>query len=118
MPRYDSNEIGARDDETVMSKVTLTRVEALFYSPLVFFQIPDCEALNRQLLAETDAMRAGPSRATKSNRKAALRHRQPLVSLDGTAAVRVFADLVPPAKRVSTSSQLLGTTAACWRRRA
>jgi uncharacterized protein (TIGR02466 family) len=69
MPRYDSNEIGARDDETVMSKVKLTRVEALFYSPLIFFEIPDCEALNRQLLEETDAMRARSSGVTKSNKK-------------------------------------------------
>jgi hypothetical protein len=76
-----SNEIGARDDETVMSKVTLTRVEALFNSPLVFFQIPDCEALNRQLLAETDAMRARSSGVTKSNRKAALRTPSSAVSV-------------------------------------
>ena len=52
-----------------MSKVTLTRVEALFYSPLIFFQISDCEALNRQLLEETDAMRARSLGATKSNKK-------------------------------------------------
>jgi uncharacterized protein (TIGR02466 family) len=52
-----------------MSKVTLTRVEALFYSPLIVFQISDCEALNRQLLEETDAMRARSSGVTKSNRK-------------------------------------------------
>jgi uncharacterized protein (TIGR02466 family) len=52
-----------------MSKVTLTRVEALFYSPLIFFQISDCEALNRQLLEETDAMRSGSSGVTKSNKK-------------------------------------------------
>ena len=52
-----------------MSKVTLTRVEALFYSPLIFFQISDCEALNRQLLEETDAMRTRSSGVTKSNKK-------------------------------------------------
>lgn len=52
-----------------MSKVKLTRVEALFYSPLIFFQIPDCEALNRQLLEETDAMRARSPGVTKSNRR-------------------------------------------------
>ena len=52
-----------------MSKVTLTRVEALFYSPLLQFQISDCEALNRQLLAETDAMRARSPGVTKSNKK-------------------------------------------------
>ena len=52
-----------------MSKVKLTRVEALFYSPLMFFQISDCEALNRQLLAETDAMRSGSSGVKKSNEK-------------------------------------------------
>jgi uncharacterized protein (TIGR02466 family) len=51
-----------------MSKVTLTRVEALFYSPLIIFQIADCEALNRQLLNETQAMRARSSGVTKSNR--------------------------------------------------
>jgi uncharacterized protein (TIGR02466 family) len=52
-----------------MSKVSLTRVEALFYSPLMLFQISDCEALNRQLLEETDAMRARSSGVTKSNQK-------------------------------------------------
>jgi uncharacterized protein (TIGR02466 family) len=52
-----------------MSKVTLTRVEALFYSPLLVFQISDCEALNRQLLEEADAMRGGSSGVHKSNRK-------------------------------------------------
>jgi uncharacterized protein (TIGR02466 family) len=52
-----------------MSNVKLTRVDALFYSPLLMFQISDCEALNRQLLAETDAMRAGSPGVTKSNRK-------------------------------------------------
>jgi uncharacterized protein (TIGR02466 family) len=57
------------DDETVISKVKLTRVEALFYSPLIFFQISDCEALNRQLLEETDAMRARSPGVTKSNRR-------------------------------------------------
>jgi uncharacterized protein (TIGR02466 family) len=52
-----------------MSKVTLTRVEALFYSPLILFQISDCEALNRQLLEEADAMRARSSGQKKSNKK-------------------------------------------------
>ena len=53
-----------------MSKVKLTRVEALFYSPLLQFQISDCEALNRQLLEETDAMRARSSGVTRAIRKA------------------------------------------------
>jgi uncharacterized protein (TIGR02466 family) len=57
------------DDETVMSKVKLARLDALFYSPMLTFQISDCEALNRQLLAETDAMRAGSPGVAKSNRK-------------------------------------------------
>src|ERR1700693_4856572 len=52
-----------------MSKITLTRVEALFYSPLMVFQISDCEPLNRQLLEETDAMRARSSGVHKSNKK-------------------------------------------------
>jgi uncharacterized protein (TIGR02466 family) len=52
-----------------MSKVKLTSVEALFYSPLLQFQISDCEALNRQLLEETDAIRARSSGVTKSNKK-------------------------------------------------
>jgi uncharacterized protein (TIGR02466 family) len=52
-----------------MSKVTLTRIEALFYSPLILFQISDCEALNRQLLEEANAMRARSSGQKKSNKK-------------------------------------------------
>jgi uncharacterized protein (TIGR02466 family) len=52
-----------------MSQVSLTRVEALFYSPLILFQISDCEALNRQLLEETNAMRARSPGQKKSNKK-------------------------------------------------
>ena len=52
-----------------MSKVTLARLEALFYSPVLVFQISECEALNRQLLAETAAMRAQSPGVTKSNHK-------------------------------------------------
>ena len=52
-----------------MSKFNFAQLHALFYSPVLTFQLSDCEALNRQLLSETDAMRAGSRGVMKSNRK-------------------------------------------------
>ena len=47
-----------------MSKVAFSRMDAIFYSPILFFEIADCEALNRQILEETAAMRAAMGQAT------------------------------------------------------
>jgi uncharacterized protein (TIGR02466 family) len=51
-----------------MSKVAFSRMDAIFYSPILFFEIADCEALNRQILAETAAMRAESPGVSASNR--------------------------------------------------
>ena len=51
-----------------MSKIAFSRTDAIFYSPVVFFEIADCEALNRQLLEETAAMRAQSPGVVASNR--------------------------------------------------
>ena len=41
-----------------MSTITLTQVEPAFASPMMLFQVQDCEVLNRQLVEEGQAMRA------------------------------------------------------------
>ena len=51
-----------------MSKIKLTQVEPAFASPMMMFQVLDCEALNRQLVEEAQAMRARSPGVTRSNR--------------------------------------------------
>ena len=51
-----------------MSKVVFSRMDAIFYSPILSFEIADCEALNRQILEETAAMRAQAPGVSASNR--------------------------------------------------
>src|SRR5580692_9558883 len=51
----------------VMSKLTFSRIEALFYSPLAVFEVSDFELLNRQLIAEAAAIRAQSQGITRSN---------------------------------------------------
>ncbi len=54
--------------QTFMSKIKLTQVEPAFASPMMLFQIPDCEVLNQQLVEEAQAMRARLPGLTRSNR--------------------------------------------------
>ena len=42
-----------------MSTITLTQVEPAFASPMMLFQVQDCDVLNRQLVEEA----AGDARA-------------------------------------------------------
>src|SRR6476646_11786553 len=51
-----------------MSKISLTQVEPAFASPMMLFQVLDCEVLNRQLVEEAQAMRARSPGLTRSNR--------------------------------------------------
>lgn len=51
-----------------MSILSLTRIEAMFISPLAVFEISDCDALNRQLLDETAALRGQARGIERSNR--------------------------------------------------
>jgi len=52
-----------------MSPITLTHVEPAFASPMMLFQVQDCEVLNRQLVEEGQAMRARSPGVTRSNRE-------------------------------------------------
>jgi uncharacterized protein (TIGR02466 family) len=52
-----------------MSTIKLAHVEPAFASPMMLFQVMDCEALNRQLAEEAQAMRAGSSGLARSNRE-------------------------------------------------
>ena len=52
-----------------MSTITLTQVEPAFASPMMLFQVQDCEVLNRQLVEEGQAMRARSPGVTRSNRE-------------------------------------------------
>ena len=51
-----------------MSKIKLTQIEPAFASPMMLFQVLDCEVLNRQLVEEAQAMRARSPGVTRSNR--------------------------------------------------
>jgi uncharacterized protein (TIGR02466 family) len=51
-----------------MSKIELTQVEPAFASPMMLFQVLDCEVLNRQLVEEAQAIRACSPGAIRSNR--------------------------------------------------
>ena len=52
-----------------MSKIKLTQIEPAFASPMMLFQVLDCEVLNRQLVEEAQAMRARSPGVTRSNRE-------------------------------------------------
>src|SRR6476660_162848 len=52
-----------------MSTITLTHVEPAFASPMMLFQVQDCEVLNRQLVEEGQAIRARSPGVTRSNRE-------------------------------------------------
>src|SRR5688572_105048 len=52
-----------------MSKIKWTAVEPAFASPMMRFQVPDCEFLNEQLVDEAQAMRARTPGLTRSNRE-------------------------------------------------
>ena len=51
-----------------MSKIKLTQIEPAFASPMMLFQVLDCEVLNRQLVEEAQAMRGRSPGVTRSNR--------------------------------------------------
>jgi hypothetical protein len=51
-----------------MSEIKLTQVEPAFASPMMLFQVLDCEVLNRQLVEEGQAMRAHSPEVSRSNR--------------------------------------------------
>jgi len=51
-----------------MSKIAFSRMDAIFYSPVAFFEIADSGTLNRQLLGETATIRAQSSGVMASNR--------------------------------------------------
>jgi uncharacterized protein (TIGR02466 family) len=52
-----------------MSTIALTNVEPAFASPMLMFQIADCDALNQQLIEEAQALRASSAGLTRSNRE-------------------------------------------------
>jgi hypothetical protein len=58
MPAANAAGILAGSRRTFMSTITLTQVEPAFASPMMLFQVQDCEVLNRQLVEEGQAMRA------------------------------------------------------------
>ena len=51
-----------------MSTIKLTQIEPAFASPMMLFQVLDCEVLNRQLVEEAQAMRGRSPGVTRSNR--------------------------------------------------
>ena len=51
-----------------MSEIKLNQVEPAFASPMMMFQVLDCDVLNRQLVGEAQAMRARSPGLTRSNR--------------------------------------------------
>ena len=51
-----------------MSEIRLNQVEPAFASPMMMFQVLDCDVLNRQLVGEAQAMRARSPGLTRSNR--------------------------------------------------
>ena len=71
MPAVAANAAGilAGARRTFMSTITLTQVEPAFASPMMLFQVQDCEVLNRQLVEEGQAMRARSPGVTRSNRE-------------------------------------------------
>ena len=52
-----------------MSKITLTQVEPAFATPMMMFQVQDCEVLNSQLVEEAQVMRRLLPGVTRSNRE-------------------------------------------------
>src|SRR6187551_2424587 len=71
MPAVAANAAGilAGARRTFMNMITLTQVEPAFASPMMLFQVQDCEVLNRQLVEEGQAMRARSPGVTRSNRE-------------------------------------------------
>src|SRR6185295_18378886 len=64
-----SSEMGLRRRRTFMSRIKLTQVEPAFASPMMMFQVLDCDLLNRQLVEEAQALRARSPGVTRSNRE-------------------------------------------------
>ncbi len=52
-----------------MSTIKLAQAEPAFPSPMMLFQVEDCDFLNQQLVEEAQAMRAASSGLTRSNRE-------------------------------------------------
>src|SRR6187455_3039927 len=71
MPAVGANAAGilAGVRRTFMSKIELTQVEPAFASPMMLFQVLDCEVLNWHLVEEAQAMRARSPGAIRSNRE-------------------------------------------------
>src|SRR6478752_6017808 len=69
MPAANAAGILAGARRTLMSTITLTQVEPAFASPMMLFQVQDCDVLNRQLVEEGQAMRARAPGVSRSNRE-------------------------------------------------
>src|SRR4249919_3234492 len=52
-----------------MGEIKLTQIEPAFASPMMLFQVLDCDVLNRQLVEEGQPMRARSPGVTRSNRE-------------------------------------------------
>ncbi len=51
-----------------MVEIKLVQIEPAFASPMMLFEVPDCEVLNRQLVEEAQAMRGRSPGLNRSNR--------------------------------------------------
>jgi hypothetical protein len=61
-----------------MSRIQFTQVEPVFASPIMLFQVLDCEVLNRQVVEEAQAMRARLEPDPRSiGRRSGLRGEEP-----------------------------------------